>query len=164
MPPRLRPAGADDGVEKIGGLSAGVRGIRSGCRRSVPGLFSSPPGGRQTGDFGSRVMPLSPGCSPPAAPAEPGGNTFRLVVRQFSGYFYFSRWPGRLEDCRMLAARIGPGRVLRRTSPLPALCRLLVRPTPVPSTRPTAIAFVASVPGKDRQSLAFSRWPGGLEG
>ena len=63
-------------------------------RRSVSGLFSNPPGRRQTGNLGSRVMPLSPGCSPPAAPAEPGGDTFRLVVRQFSGYFYFSRWPG----------------------------------------------------------------------
>ena len=164
MPPRLRPAGADDGVEKIGGLSAGVRGIRSGCRRSVPGLFSNPPGGRQTGNFGSRVMLLSPGCSPPAAPAEPGGNTFRLVVRQFSGYFYFSRWPGRLEGCRMLAALIG----LRPLLTLALVIRCLSRPTalvPLPPRSPSlGSAFVASVPGKNRQSLAFSRWPGRLEG
>ena len=31
------------------------------------------------------------------------------------------------------------------------------------SSSVVASAFVASVPGKDRQSLAFSRWPGGME-
>ena len=61
----------------------------------------------------------------------------------------------------MLAALVGPGRVKARLSPMPALCRLLLRPAPITSKRRTVIAFVASVPGKDRQSLAFSRWPGG---
>ena len=61
----------------------------------------------------------------------------------------------------MLAARIGPGLLPTLT----LVIRSLSRPPaqlPIPThPLPTVIAFVASVPGKDRRSLAFSRWPGG---
>ena len=107
---------------------------------------------------------MASGNASSAAPAEPVGNTFCFVVRNFRGYFYFSRWPGRLEPRRKLAAIIGlrPG-----MSMIGAGIRFLSRPTlPMSATtwlmRPV-VAFVASVPGKNRRSLAFSRWPGRLE-
>ena len=62
----------------------------------------------------------------------------------------------------MLAARIG----LRPLLTLAQVIRCLSRPTalvPLPPRSPSLVsAFVASVPGKNRRSLAFSRWPGGL--
>ena len=69
----------------------------SWVRRSVSGLFSNPP-----------EAVVASGNASSAALAEPVGNTFCFACRNFSGYFYFSRWPGRLEVRRMLAAGIGP--------------------------------------------------------
>ena len=96
-----------------------------------------------------------------AAPMEPVGNTFYFVVRDFSGYFHFSRCPGRLELRRMLAVPIGR-RLLMGMAGLN--CWECPRRPPLSrsSSSVVASAFVASVPGKDRQSLAFSRWPGRL--
>ena len=81
-------------VDFMEGL-AGVRGIRSGCRRSVSGLFSNPP-----------EAELFPVIFRRFPPAEPVGNTFSFVVRNFSGYFSFSRWPGGLDTRPMVKASI----------------------------------------------------------
>ena len=90
---------------------------------------------------------------------------FPLACRYFSGYFSFSRWPGRLETRRLAAARIGPAPLVLTLSMVESY---LSRQAELVSglagrTCRSFAAFVASVPGKDRQSLAFSRCPGGME-
>ena len=62
----------------------------------MSGLFSNPP-----------EAELFPVIFRRFPPAEPVGNTFSFVVRDFSGYFYFSRWPGGTYLPRMLVAVIG---------------------------------------------------------
>ena len=107
-------------------------------------------------------QPLVSGNASLAVPTELVDNTFCFVVRNFSGYFHFSRCPGRLELRRMLAVPIGR-RLLMGMAGLN--CWECPRRPPLSrsSSSVVASAFVASVPGKDRQSLAFSRWPGGME-
>ena len=75
----------------------------------------------------------------------------------------FSRWPGRLEHRRKLAAPIG--RLVTRISGIiGSFCRLPRAPVwSAGCSLISSLAFVASVPGKSRQSLAFSRCPGRLE-
>ena len=67
----------------------------------------------------------------------------------------FSRWPGRLRRRRVLAARIGPPLVPSQATALRSLCPLVVLPSPLPPPCRSLTAFVASVPGKNRQSLFF---------
>ena len=56
--------------------------------------------------------PLVSGNASSAALAEPVGNTFCFACRNFSGYFSFSRWPGRLLRRWKLAGGIGQLRLL----------------------------------------------------
>ena len=130
----------------------------SWVRRSVSGLFSNPP-----------EAELFPVIFRRFPPAEPVGNTFCFVVRNFSGYFYFSRWPGGTVHRRTLPAIIGRAvRVLSRPAALHVGSIILSSSGAwsclrLPTARSTLVRFVASVPGKDRRSLAFSRWPGRSE-
>ena len=51
---------------------------------------------------------MASGNTSSVSPAEPVGNTFCFACRHSSGYFSFSRWPGRLETRCLAAAVIGP--------------------------------------------------------
>ena len=109
---------------------------------------------------------MASGNTSSVSPAEPVGNTFCFVVLNFSGYFHFSRWPGGTVHRRTLPAIIGRAvRVLSRPAALHVGSIILSSSGAwsclrLPTARSTLVRFVASVPGKNRRSLAFSRCPG----
>ena len=115
---------------------------------SVSGLFSNPPE--------AELFPVMLRRFPRRNRSATG--CVSLCLPGFQRLLHFSRWPGRLGPSRMLAARIGP-RILvmlwARCGGFCVLALLRARSSRGRKARRAVSAFVASVPGKDRQSLVF---------